>query len=517
MANYSEYLTDPATGEIALIKSNDYFLFKQKKQQKIEQWSKRAVRESKVRTKEMGLNQAIQKTNDALNDIQLCNKILSHTLSIDDKIDWDSLIDKRSFKLFYFEEAEPKKDKYFLLVPSKFFWENIFIFLKKKRLTMEAKAETEFNKAIIKYNNELENAKKNYQSEKDNFYNEQKKYNDDIEKMKNEFEASVPEAVQKYIELVLERSQYPECIDLSSEVAYLPDRKSAIINMFLPAPEKVPSVIEYKYIASRNEFTTKCLKKSDQKENYENIISQICIRTIHEVFESVYTNAADIVVFNGFVTAIDPKTGNETTNCIISVQAEKNQFFSFNLKNITARECIKGLKGVVASEFINLAPVKPILIIDRNDKRIIEADNVIDSADAKNNLANMDWQKFEALVRDLFEKEFAGEGVEVKVTQASRDAGVDAIIFDPDPIKGGKFVIQAKRYNNIVGVSAVRDLYGTVLNEGAVKGILVTTSSYGKDSIEFAKDKPLTLISGSELVFLFNKHGYKVNIQTRKK
>ncbi len=55
------------------------------------------------------------------------------------------------------------------------------------------------------------------------------------------------------------------------------------------------------------------------------------------------------------------------------------------------------------------------------------------------------------------------------------------------------------------------------MNEGAVKGILVTTSNYGKDSIEFAKDKPLTLISGAELVHLFNKHGYDVVIQTKKK
>jgi hypothetical protein len=45
-----------------------------------------------------------------------------------------------------------------------------------------------------------------------------------------------------------------------------------------------------------------------------------------------------------------------------------------------------------------------------------------------------------------------------------------------------------------VGVAAVRDLYGTVMNEGATKGILVTTSDYGKDSYEFAKDKPLTLL-----------------------
>jgi len=40
---------------------------------------------------------------------------------------------------------------------------------------------------------------------------------------------------------------------------------------------------------------------------------------------------------------------------------------------------------------------------------------------------------------------------------------------------GGKFVIQAKRYNIIVPKSAIRDLYGTMMSEGANKGILVTT------------------------------------------
>jgi restriction system protein len=102
----------------------------------------------------------------------------------------------------------------------------------------------------------------------------------------------------------------------------------------------------------------------------------------------------------------------------------------------------------------------------------------------------MDWQEFEHLVREIFEMEFAGSGGEVKVTRASRDRGVDAIAFDPDPLRGGKIVIQAKRYTHTVDVSAVRDLYGTVMNEGATKGILVTTSSFGPDAYEFAKDKP---------------------------
>jgi restriction system protein len=259
------------------------------------------------------------------------------------------------------------------------------------------------------------------------------------------------------------------------------------------------------------------MKKADFQKLYDEIISQIALRTIHEVYESVYVDVVDFVVFNGYVDSIDKKTGNDFRACILSIQAEKEYFMGLNLKQVSSKDCISGLKGVLASEFINLAPVKPILNLNREDRRIIETDEIIDAFDTSKNLADMDWQKFEVLVRDLFSKEFSGDGVDVKVTQASRDAGVDAIIFDPDPIKGGKFVIQAKRYNNVVGVSAVRDLYGTVMNEGAVKGILVTTSTYGKDSIEFAKDKPLTLLSGAELVHMFNRHGYDVNIALRKK
>jgi restriction system protein len=150
--------------------------------------------------------------------------------------------------------------------------------------------------------------------------------------------------------------------------------------------------------------------------------------------------------------------------------------------------------------------------INRNDDRFIDSKDVLDHVRPEDNLAAMDWEDFEQLIRELFEEEFHSSGGEVRVTQASRDRGVDAIAFDPDPIRGGKFVIQAKRYNMVVPVSAVRDLYGTMISEGAAKGILVTTSYYGRDSREFAKDKPITLIDGENLVYLFQKHGRNLHI-----
>jgi len=53
----------------------------------------------------------------------------------------------------------------------------------------------------------------------------------------------------------------------------------------------------------------------------------------------------------------------------------------------------------------------------------------------------------------------------------------------------------------------VRDLYGTMLHEGATKGILVTTAEFGPSAQEFAAGKPLTLLGGRQLADLLARHG----------
>jgi len=150
--------------------------------------------------------------------------------------------------------------------------------------------------------------------------------------------------------------------------------------------------------------------------------------------------------------------------------------------------------------------------LNKNDSRFVDPKAVLNMLGTATNLAAMDWQDFEHLIRELFEKEFVGRGAEVKTTQASRDRGVDAIAFDPDPIHGGKYVIQAKRYTNTVDVSAVRDLCAVVRKEGASRGILVTTSTYGADAFAFANNEPVTLMNGAELLGLLKKHGYSFRI-----
>ena len=188
---------------------------------------------------------------------------------------------------------------------------------------------------------------------------------------------------------------------------------------------------------------------------------------------------------------------------------------AINLERVEPKACFTLLKGVGSSKLHGLTPIAPIININTEDKRFVSSYEVASMLDESVNLAAIDWQDFENLIREVFEKEFSSSGGEVKITQASRDGGVDAVAFDPDPIRGGKIVIQAKRYTNVVGVSAVRDLYGTTMNEGATKGILVTTANYGPDAYEFAKGKPLTLLNGGNLLHLLEKHGHKAKIDLK--
>lgn len=149
-----------------------------------------------------------------------------------------------------------------------------------------------------------------------------------------------------------------------------------------------------------------------------------------------------------------------------------------------------------------MLPVRPVLEFNMVDSRFVEASDVISTFDDRPNLMELTPGEFETLITNLFEK----MGLQTRLTQASRDGGVDCVAYDPRPIFGGKVVIQAKRYKNTVGVSAVRDLFGTMQNEGASKGILVTTSGYGKASFEFADGKPLELLSGSHLLSLLEEN-----------
>ena len=308
--------------------------------------------------------------------------------------------------------------------------------------------------------------------------------------------------VVTYYGMVLDEGMGAEADAVGAEVGYSPESRHLVVDLELPDMGVIPEEAGYRYVKSTDSIEPIARPVAKRRAAYGNLISQVALKCIDTVFRSAQGDAVESLTLNGMLDAVDPATGQEVRVCLLSVRVSDDTFRTLKLGAVQPEQCLKSLKASVSRSPTELVPVKPLVELDMVDPRFIQTTDVMSGMDARQNLLNLSPNDFESLITNLF----ATMGLDTRQTRASRDGGVDCVAFDSRPIFGGKVVIQAKRYKNTVGVSAVRDLFGTVQNEGASKGILVTTSGYGKASFDFARGKPLELLDGSHLLHLLKEH-----------
>ena len=324
------------------------------------------------------------------------------------------------------------------------------------------------------------------------------------------YRAGDSDAQDQYFGIVLERDELPEGFPHLARVAYIKESRQLVVERQLPTVEIVPAVSAYRYVKSNDSTTSATRPALLIRELYVRVVSQLALRTLNLLFVADSGHAVDSIVLNCFVDTISPETGQRITPCLLTVRTTRDVLEAHDLKKVDPIACLKHLNAEVSPKPHELKAVRPIVNFNMVDPRFVGKPDVLGQLDQRPNLAVLTPQEFEGLITNLFEK----MGLETRLTQASRDGGVDCVAWDMRPIVGGKVIVQAKRYRHTVGVSAVRDLYGTVMNEGAAKGILVTTSGYGTASFQFAERKPLQLISGGELLYLLEQHsGVKAKIE----
>lgn len=473
--------------------------------------------------KEQFIRDQLQETDDKNADlakaIDQLNNVLQHTFSIDDTIQFSSLKITEPFAKFItpFDlkpGQPPLKTQYTDGVKPMSTMEKALGMKGRYQREMTA-AEQQFASALNTYKaTEAEKSAKldrlmdEYEASKRVYLEKVRLREIEVDELQAAYNAGDVSAIITYNTMVLERSEYPDDFPQKFRLAYVPESKQLVVEYELPGTSIVPSELEFKYNKSKDVIDFKPRKSTEIKAVYQDVIAAITLRTIHEIFEADQGKHIEVVVFNGFVESVDLSTGKDISPCIVSARATRDQFSELNLARVDKKACLRNLGAPVSSQPDELLPVKPIVEFNMVDKRFVEQNDILSDLESRPNLMDLSPTEFENLVSNLFGK----MGLETKLTRASRDGGVDAVAFDPRPVLGGKVVIQAKRYKNTVGVSAVRDLFGTLMNEGASKGILVATSGYGTDAYEFAKDKPLELIDGGGLLYLLDQIGFKARI-----
>ena len=498
-------------------------------------WDKKLAGHRKRSAITSGKDTADQMTVEAVAQLEALSGILVNTLKVDNRVDWEALKDRSTYTAeSRFLEPRPQCRNVPEPTPAtpSITFLDILLGRKARKLT-EANEQHEgrlrawlteveacdasFAKATREWNARKAAFEAQYAARRDQFTEEQAEKNAKIDAFARGVEIGDPQSVIEHATLVLEKSDYGDgdLFEKSFEIDYVPNEKILLIEYDLPSPDHMPTLKAARFVSASGEIRETHISEREQKANFDSTCYQICLRTIHEVWEADESGNIDKVLFNGFATYIDRTTGKDTTSCIMSILVKHSDFEVIDLGRVDPKACFKTLKGVSASSLSALAPIPPVMELNKEDRRFIEARSAAEGLNDETNLASMDWGDFEHLVREVFEKEFARRGGEVKITRASADGGVDAVAFDPDPITGGKIVIQAKRYTRTVGVSAVRDLYGTMQHENASRGILITTADYGPDAYQFASGKPITLFTGANLLHLLSKHGYNAKIDLR--
>lgn len=116
-------------------------------------------------------------------------------------------------------------------------------------------------------------------------------------------------------------------------------------------------------------------------------------------------------------------------------------------------------------------------------------------------------RKFEELIAEILKD----RGWEVELTKETRDGGKDIIAYRETDVGRLLCLVEAKKYrkDRPVGVSLIRNLYGTLCDANATSGMMVTTSTFTQDAQTFQErhQYKLALRDYTHLVDWINCYG----------
>jgi len=238
------------------IKGNDKYVVDQKARIQMRQWEemwqKKQEAEKKKRERATAAMEKAQKkalaeqhTLEALEQLEIINNTLLHTLDIDDEIDWDSLKDHSKFTKSKprspnapIYPAEPLKESF---EPSFGLFDRIFSSSKQKKIQASEKL---YEDAMNKWKNETDELKVKHAKEVEAYGEQLKKWNekrdihesmkkeknDAIEKKKEQYFAGESESIIEYCDMVLSNSVYPDYFPQEFDIDYNPNI-SVVINL----------------------------------------------------------------------------------------------------------------------------------------------------------------------------------------------------------------------------------------------------------------------------------------------
>jgi restriction system protein len=262
------------------------------------------------------------------------------------------------------------------------------------------------------------------------------KKNAEVDQWRSAIEACEKDAVESYFDQILGASPYPDGFPQDAKLAFVKESRQLVVEYDLPVIDAViPAVKSYSYVKSTDSINETARPEKQRRSLYASVIAQTALRCLREVFAADAWGHIETVVLNGVVSTKDPATGKPIRPCLVTVRTTRERFMDLDHSELNPVAALQYLSASFSKSPAELAPVRPLLEFNMVDPRFIKEADVMSSLDQRQNLMDLSPGDFESLITNLFQK----MGLETRLTQASRDGGVDCVAFDPRPISGARW------------------------------------------------------------------------------
>jgi restriction system protein len=172
--------------------------------------------------------------------------------------------------------------------------------------------------------------------------------NQALEKLINDLAFDVESAIQEYVGIVLSNSVYPEAFPVDYDHDFDLSTRELRLDVTVPPPSTVSVVREYRYVKAKDEITSTVLPVKAQKDRYAGAVTQVAVRTLHEIFEADRGGKIHSIALTVGADVLSPATGLRETVPLVIVAADRETFTHFDLSNVVPLATLEHLGASVS-------------------------------------------------------------------------------------------------------------------------------------------------------------------------
>jgi len=180
--------------------------------------------------------------------------------------------------------------------------------------------------------------------------------NQALTKLINDLSFDVEAAIREYVGIVLWNSVYPEAFPVDHDYDFDLATRELSLRVTVPPPSAVSPVKEYRYVRTKDEITSTALPVKAQKDRYAGAVTQVALRTLHEIFQADRSGKIHSIALTVGTEALSPATGLRESVPLVIVGADRETFRRFDLSNVVPQATLEHLGAAISRSPFDLAP-----------------------------------------------------------------------------------------------------------------------------------------------------------------